>query len=99
MGGAKYAHQMTLQAKSNVMYKIMQHDLGLNGQYKTMKWYAEKLGTKIVDGFQLRYIYVIDPKYHIRVPIIPFSEIYKIGAGMYRGEKITQAERHEKKTV
>ena len=62
-GGGHYAHLMTLQAKSNVMYKIMQKELGLNGQYKTMEWYAEKLGTKIVEGFQLRYIYVIDKNF------------------------------------
>jgi hypothetical protein len=28
------------------------------------------------------------------VPILPFSAIDKAGAGMYKGEKITQAERH-----
>lgn len=78
---------MTLQAKSNVMYKIMQKELGLNGQYKTMEWYAEKLGTKVVEGYQLRYIYVLDPKFHIAVPIIPFSKIDEIGAGMYKGQK------------
>lgn len=96
-GGGHYAHRMTLQAKSNVMYKIMQRELGLNGQYKTMEWYAEKLGTKVVEGFQLRYIYVIDKNFHISVPIIPFSKIDELGAGMYKGEKVTQAERHNKK--
>lgn len=29
---------------------------------------------------------------------IPFSKIDEMGAGMYRGENITQAERHAKKT-
>lgn len=93
-GGGHYAHRMTLQAKSNVMYKVMQHDLGLNGQYKTMEWHAEKLGTKVVEGFQLRYIYIIDPCFHLAVEEIPFSRIDELGAGMYKGEKITQAERH-----
>lgn len=86
-GGGHYAHRMTLQAKSNVMYKVMQKELGLNGQYKTMEWYADKLGTKIVEGYQLRYIYVLDPNFHIAVPIIPFEKIDEIGAGMYKGEK------------
>lgn len=85
---------MTLQAKSNVMYKIMQKDLGLNGQYKTMEWYAEQLGTKVVEGFQLRYIKILDKDYHLSVPELPFSKIDELGAGMYKGEKITQAERH-----
>lgn len=46
-----------------------------------------KLGTKIVEGYQLRYIYVLDPNFHIAVPIIPFEKIDEIGAGMYKGEK------------
>lgn len=48
-----------------------------------------------MDGYQLRYVYFIDPKYRKRltVPEIPFSM-----AGMYKGEKITQAERHAIKT-
>ena len=86
---------MTLQAKSNVMYKIMQRELGLNGQYKSMEWYAEKLGTKVVEGFQLRYINIIDKNFHLAVPEIPFSKIDEIGAGMYKGKKISQAQRHK----
>lgn len=49
-----------------------------------------------IEGYQLRYIYFIDKscKDKLTVPIIPFSKIDEIGAGMYKGEKITQAERH-----
>ena len=32
------------------------------------------------------------------VPEIPFSRIDELGAGMYKGEKITWAERHTMKT-
>ena len=41
-------------------------------------------------------MYFIDPKARKRltVPEIPFSKIDELGAGMYKGEKITQAERH-----
>lgn len=99
-GGGKYAHRMTLQAKSNVMYKVMQKELGLNGEYKTMEWYAEKLNTKVVEGYQLRYIYVLDKNYKLNVPEIPFSKIDELNAGMYKGQKITQAERHiDKKEI
>lgn len=54
---------------------------------------------KPVNGYQLRYIYFIDKSYKERltVPIIPFSEIDKIGAGMYKGEKVSREERHNKK--
>lgn len=51
-----------------------------------------------VQGYQLRYIYFIDKscKDKLTVPILPFSKIDEIGAGMYKGQKITQAERHNK---
>lgn len=40
-------------------------------------------------GYQLRYIYFLDPTAQDRltVPILPFSEIDKVGAGMYRGQR------------
>lgn len=59
-----------------------------------------RMGGGKLDGYQLRYVYFLDPKYKERltVPILPFSEIDKIGAGMYKGENITQAERHAIKT-
>jgi hypothetical protein len=46
-----------------------------------------------LDGYQLRYIYLIDKTCKITVPILPFSEIDKQGAGMYKGKKITLQER------
>lgn len=45
-------------------------------------------------GFQLRYIYFLDPtaKDRLTVPILPFSEIEKRGAGMYKGiKRVTKA--------
>lgn len=96
-GGGKYAHRISLQAKSNILYKVIQSELGMHGECMSMEKYAEKLGTKVVEGFQLRYIKVLDPAYRIKVPILPFSTIDEIGAGMYKSEKITQAERHAKK--
>lgn len=49
-----------------------------------------------LEGYQLRYIYFIDPKWRKRltVPEVPFSEIYRVGAGMYKGEKTTRESRH-----
>lgn len=58
-----------------------------------------ELGCRPVIGFQLRYIYLIDKSCKITVPILPFSKIDEMGAGMYRGQKITQAERHNKHAV
>ena len=53
-------------------------------------------GSRLLEGWQLRYIYFIDPECRKRltVPEIPFSKIDEIGAGMYKGEKVTQAARH-----
>lgn len=65
------------------------------GKYDFKK-YVEAAGAQILTGFQLRYIYFIDKSYRQRltVPEIPFSRIDEMGAGMYKGKKITQAERH-----
>ena len=55
------------------------------------------LGAEPLEGFQLRYIYLIDKSCKITVPILPFSKIDEMGAGMYKGKKITLAERQEVK--
>lgn len=47
-----------------------------------------------LDGFQLRYIYLIDKFCKITVPILPFSKIDELGAGMYKGKKISLIERN-----
>lgn len=50
--------------------------------------YAAALHAEIIPGFQLRYIYFLDPswRHRLAVPVIPFSEIDRRGAGMYRGK-------------
>jgi len=50
-------------------------------------------GAQKLKGFQLRYIYLIDKKSKLNCENIPFNEIDKIGAGMYKGQKISLAER------
>jgi hypothetical protein len=63
---------------------------------KSVKKQLDELGAVELQGFQLRYIYLIDKTCKITVPILPFSKIDEMGAGMYKGEKITIAERKEK---
>lgn len=53
------------------------------------------IGAEKVNGFQLRYIYLLDKTCKITVPTIPFSKIDELGAGMYKGKKITLAERQQ----
>ena len=58
------------------------------------KGYASEISTwKALQGFQLRYIYFIDPtaRDRLTVPILPFSEIDKRGAGMYKGKQRQQS--------
>ena len=77
----------------------MRHRVALNtnkelvSRHGGVRWgnkeWAKRLNGKPVSGFQLRYVYFLNPKARERltVPIIPFSRIDEMGAGMYRGEK------------
>jgi hypothetical protein len=49
-------------------------------------------------GNMLTYIYFVDKSKEkdLTAPIIQFSKIDELNAGMYKGEKITRAERHNK---
>ena len=49
-----------------------------------------------ITGNMLKYVYFIDraKEKDLTVPIIPFSKIDELNAGMYKGQKITRAERH-----
>lgn len=93
-------HQLTIQSQPLQPRK----ELGgrtlfdiTGGKYSLKKW-VELTGAKEKEGYQLRYIYFIDKSYRERltVPEIPFSKIDEMGAGMYKGEKISIAERNSK---
>jgi len=64
----------------------------INGKYFS-RYLIEKGEAIPLKGNQLKYIYLIDKTCEITVPILPFSEIDKQGAGMYKGKKITLQER------
>jgi hypothetical protein len=64
-----------------------------NGKSGT-NWIKDNGGKKL-DGFQIRYIYLIDKTNKITVPILPFSKIDEMGAGMYKGKKVTLQERKQ----
>ena len=68
------------------MHVIQAHHLKMSNEFR--KWEA-------LEGKQLKYIYLIDKTCKITVPILPFSKIDEMGAGMYKGKKITLAERQE----
>lgn len=67
-----------------------------NSNYKKLGFSAsaaKKDGATPLNGYQLRYIYLIDKSCKINASIIPFEKIDEIGAGMYKGKKITLQER------
>jgi hypothetical protein len=69
-----------------------------NSNYKKLgisAGYAKKNGAIPLNGFQLRYIYLIDKTCKITVPVLPFSKIDEMGAGMYKGNKVTLASRQQ----
>lgn len=74
---------------------------GQFGSLKRIDELMQHIGATKLKGYSLRYIYFTDPKWRKKLSVepIPFSRIDELGAGMYKGENITQAERHAKKTV
>jgi hypothetical protein len=78
--GIKKNSQLAINPKTGeVQHKISAYHRGEEYQHA---------GWKKLSGFQLRYIYFIDRKARDRltVPILPFSEIQRRGASMYKGK-------------
>lgn len=50
--------------------------------------FAKRVGAEKVPGFQIRYVYFLNPdaRQRLTVPILPFSKIDEMGAGMYKGK-------------
>ena len=95
-------HKMTLESNPTIPRKELggKSYYDITGGRFNFKEYVNYVGGEVLKGFQLRYIYFIDKSWRKRltVPEIPFSHIDELGAGMYKGEKVTQAERHAIKT-
>lgn len=62
--------------------------LAESGGASSMKRFAD-MGYRPLEGYQLRYIYFLNPAARERLtcPVLPFSEIARMGAGMYKGKK------------
>jgi hypothetical protein len=84
-------HKMTLESNPTAP----RPELGgrsyydLTGGRYDFKKYAQHLHGSVLAGYQLRYIYFIHPneRQNLTVPVLPFSEIERRGAGMYKGQK------------
>jgi hypothetical protein len=77
-----------LRASSANLRKKVGYKLG-----EPFSAFKQRTGAKRVPGFQLRYLYFLNPaaRDRLTVPILPFSEIDKRGAGMYKGKQRIQS--------
>lgn len=93
-------HKMTLESSPTSKRKELKgksyYEL-TGGKYDFLK-YVKETNSEILEGFQLRYIYLIDKKAKLNCDTIPFNEIDKQGAGMYKGQKISLADRKAKES-
>lgn len=66
------------------------------GKYD-FKRYTVAAGGVIIPGFQLRYIYFLDPacRGRLTVPVLPFSKIADMDASMYRGKKLRRVKKQD----
>lgn len=89
-GDGQVIHKMTLESNptqprpelgGRTYYELT------GGKYNFSK-YVSAVGGVVIPGFQLRYIYFLDPtaRQRLTVPVLPFSEIDRRNAGMYRGK-------------
>ena len=66
------------------IHVIQAHHLKISSEFR--KW-------KPIIGYQLKYVYLISKDCELTYPVIPFEKIDELGAGMYKGQKITLQER------
>jgi hypothetical protein len=71
-------------ANGEAIHVIQAHHLKISTEFRTWQPF---------EGKQLKYVYLIDKTCKINVPILPFSKIDEMGAGMYKGNKVTLASR------
>lgn len=69
--------------KNSTIYEMK--DGSSKAKHGTSK--ADFTGAKKKEGYQFRYIYLIDKNCKLKVEEIPFSKIKELGAGMYKGNK------------
>lgn len=75
-----------------VMHVIQAHHKMISKEFR---------GWEATDGYQLRYVYFINPKARERLTVeaLPFSKIDEMGAGMYKGEaRVKQATTDDQST-
>jgi hypothetical protein len=84
-------HKMTLESSPTMKrpeFGDRTYSEITKGRYD-FRGFCAAVGATILPGFQLRYVYFIDPAYRARlnVPEVPYARIAELGAAMYRGER------------
>jgi hypothetical protein len=87
--------RMTLTQVGNPKRARIMRECRINDNGKSSIKAFLNAGCKNIEGYQNRYIYLIDKTCKITVPILPFSKIDELGAGMYKGKKVSLAERQK----
>lgn len=84
-GIKKNTQMLQMPDGSIIAKKTLDNGLSKGGVFGSK--IAKEQGAIPLAGFQLRYVYFIDKSYKekLTVPILPFSDIDKVGAGMYKG--------------
>lgn len=87
--GGTIAHRLKIQDKTSKLSVEVQRRT--NGKNCTMEECAKRFGGSVALGHMLRYVFFLKPdeRANLTVPILPFSEIGKRGARMFRGKPIT----------
>jgi len=95
LNGGRVAHRLKLQDKVSVVSREILRRT--NGKNLTNEECCRRFGGHILPGYMLRYIYFLNPdaRSRLTVPIIPFSKIEELGAGMYKSEKISRAKEQD----
>lgn len=102
-GDGAVIHKMTLESNPTAP----RAELGGRSYYDVtggkydLAAYARHTNGRVIPGFQLRYIYFIDlsAKERLTVPSLPFSEIERVGAGMYKGKPVSRLKEHDADTL
>lgn len=88
-------HKLTLATDTKLPYYSVTR--GRAGGRASLAKFAAATGGEILGGYQLRYVYFLNPdaRKRLTVPEIPFSRIEEVGASMYRGKKISRSKHRD----
>lgn len=82
-------HKMTLESSPDSPRPELggQSYYAVTGGRYDFAHYVQAVGGTILEGFQLRYLYFLDPaaRHRLTVPVLPFRSIEEQGAKMFRG--------------